>query len=107
MEEYVIIGTKQYWRQGEGPWSINPRKPFPMSDISGCKYLGEEPVDTRQTLVYQYDRRFASGVARVRMWVEKATGLRVKAHFNDINPTPDSFERSYTYFFGDNIREPI
>lgn len=106
-EEFIIIGTKQYWRREKGPWSVGPREPFPMSKISNCKYSGEEPAGTTLAYVYEYDRRFPYGMARVRIWIAKDTGLPIKSRFKEMKPTAASFERSFTFSFADDIRQPI
>lgn len=106
-EEFIIINAKQYWRRGKAPWSVGPRWPFPISKISNCQPSGEEPVGATQTYVYEYDRQFEYGKARVRIWVSKDTGLPLKSYFKDIKPNAASFERSYTFSFADDIRDPI
>lgn len=72
--------AEQYWRREKAPWSVSPREPFPMSAISNCQSIGEDSVGVKQTNVYEFDRRFAYGIARARMWVAKDIGLPVKAY---------------------------
>lgn len=106
-EEFIIINAKQYWRRGKEAWSVGPREPFPMAKISNCEVRGEEPVGATQTYVYEYDRQFEYGKARVRIWISKDTGLPLKSYFKDIKPNAASFERSFTFSFADDIRNPI
>jgi hypothetical protein len=106
-EEFIIVGTKQYWRREKGPWSVSPREPFPMQNISDCTYVGEELVDAKKMHVYAFDRRFPYGIARVRMWIAQDSGLPVKSHYKDVTPNAASFERSLTFSFAEDIREPM
>lgn len=106
-EEFILINSKQYWRREKGPWSVGPREPFPMSKVSNCELSGEEPVGAMQTYVYEYDRQFEYGKARVRIWVSKDTGLPLKSYFKDVKPNAASFERSFTFSFADDIRDPV
>ncbi|WP_244563954.1 outer membrane lipoprotein-sorting protein [Ensifer aridi] len=105
--ELIIINNKEYWRRGKEAWTVSPREPFPMSKISNCELSGEESIGATQTYVYEYDRQLGYGKVRVRIWVSKDTGLPLKSSFKDIKPNAASFERSFTFSFADDIRDPI